>query len=50
MLSFEKKVNFEFIGYDTDFKYIKNLSQISFEQNNQQKIKKNQILLKYHMI
>ena len=39
MLSFDKKVNFEFIGYDTDFKYIKNLSQISFEQNNQQKIK-----------
>ena len=39
MVSSEHKIKIGFLDYDTDFKYIKNLSIYLFEQNNQEKIK-----------
>ena len=39
MVSSEHKIKYEFLDYDTDFKYIKSLSQNLFEQNNQEKMK-----------
>ena len=39
MVSSEHKIKFEFLDYDTDFKYIKSLSQYLFNQNNHEKMK-----------
>ena len=38
MVSSEYKIKIEFLDYDIDFKYIKNLCQILFEKNNQKKL------------
>ena len=38
MVSSEHKIKIDFLDYDIDFKYIKNLCQIIFEKNNQKKL------------